>query len=71
VLQKAFDLIHETMEYRTDGQLVAIEFCACALVSSNICGAERGYWSRDFVLIGCVGASMLLLVKEHGCYWEV
>jgi len=71
VLQKAVDLIHETTEYHTDDKVVAREFCACALVSANICGAERGYWSRDFVLISCDGASMLLLVKQYGHFWEV
>jgi hypothetical protein len=37
VLEKGFDLIHETTKYRTDDELAAIEFCACALVSEMKC----------------------------------
>jgi hypothetical protein len=70
VLQKVVDLIHVTTEYRTDDVVVAIELCACAcLVLSKV--GRRGYWSRDFLLIGCDGVSMLLLVKQHGYSWEV
>jgi hypothetical protein len=45
------DLTYETTEYITDDEVGAIEFCACAIVCATEVGEERGFRSRDFVLI--------------------